>query len=72
MAIKTAHTIEFIVKGNDFFVANLDDGGIRVGMVGGVCYNLIRDNALFGVAANCSNEADAESCFDLCVENYGL
>ena len=39
MARKHAHTTEFIVKTEDYFTAHLDDGGVRIGFVGGTCFD---------------------------------
>ena len=35
-----AHTTEFIAKTEDYFTAHLDDGGVRIGFIGGTCFDI--------------------------------
>ena len=63
-----AHIDNFIVKGNDFFVAYLDSGFIRVGMVAERSVDIPPGHAFFDIASCVSNEEGAEDVFDSLVE----
>lgn len=58
------HTTEFIVDGVDFFVAMTDLPGVRVGMVGGTCFDIPRGHAYHDRICECGNEQHAEAYFD--------
>lgn len=62
------HTISFIVDGYDYFVANTDDGGARVGLKGETCLQIPADHELIGDFRACKTEHDAEALFDRCAE----
>ena len=40
-----AHTTEFIAKNEDYFTAHLDDSGVRIGFIGGTCFDIPPGNA---------------------------
>jgi len=65
---RRAHTTDFIVKGRDFFSAHLDTGGVRIGMVGGVCFDIPKGHAYYERCVECSCEVEIESHFDACME----
>ncbi|KVN90984.1 hypothetical protein WJ70_18015 [Burkholderia ubonensis] len=52
------------MKSTDFFVAHLDDGGVRVGMAGGRCYDVPAGHAYVSHICECSTERDAEDYFN--------
>lgn len=54
----------FIVNGADYFVANLDNGGVRVGLVGGECISFREDHKYHAEVCAITNEVDAEAFFD--------
>jgi hypothetical protein len=64
MAKRSNHTTTFIVKGEDYFVANLDNGGVRLGMVGGSYFDIPAGHAWFARLIECNNEVEAKSYFD--------
>lgn len=57
-------TTEFIVDGEDFFVALTDAPGVRVGTVGGVCYDIPAGHTLYQRICESASERDAEDRFD--------
>lgn len=61
---KHGHTTTFIVKGADFFAAHLDNGGVRLGMVGGDCFDIPAGHAWYARIAELTNEKDTEDYFD--------
>lgn len=60
---------QFVVQGPDFFVAKTDMPGVRIGMVGGTCFDIPAGHAYHDRLMECTNENDAEEYFD---ELYGL
>ena len=62
-------TTQFIVNGVDFFVALIDMPGVRVGMVGGTCFDIPQGHAYYDRLTECADEQQAEEYFD---ELYGL
>lgn len=60
----TARISTFIVNGADYFVANLDDGGVRVGLVGGECISFSEGHKYRAEVCAITNESDAEAFFD--------
>lgn len=53
------HTTNFLFKNADYFIAQLDDGGIRIGMVGNYCTDIPADHAMFSKVAECGARGDA-------------
>lgn len=64
MTTMTARIATFIVDGSDYFVANLNDGGVRVGLVGGDCISFHKDHKYHAEVFAITNEVDAEAFFD--------
>lgn len=58
-----AHTIEILIPGEDFFVARLDTGGVRVGLKRAKCADFPADSVLGAAALVISSEAEAEEFF---------
>ena len=61
---RRAHVTEFVVDGLDFFVAKTDMPGVRVGMVGGTCFDIPAGHAYHDRIVECVTESDAEDYFD--------
>lgn len=68
MAKKSAHTTTFLVDGTDYFAANLDTGGIRVGLKGAACIDIPAGHKLFAAAAAITTEVEADEFFS---NNFG-
>ena len=64
MTTMTSRIATFIVDGSDYFVANLDDGGVRVGLVGGGCISFHKGHKYHAEVCAITNEVDAEAFFD--------
>ena len=63
-----AHTTEIIVDGSDYFVANLDNGGIRLGAFDFCAIDLPATHSFFDLVSSVSSEDEAEAAFDTLVE----
>ena len=61
---RRAHTTAFILDGRDYFAAHLDNGGVRLGMIGNIAYDIPRGHAWFDRIAEIQNEQEAEDYFD--------
>lgn len=66
-----AHTTNFIVNGNEYFSANLDNGGVRIGLVGCVAYDFPAGHAKFDRAATLTSEDEVEAMVDEAFAEYG-
>jgi hypothetical protein len=42
-----ATTTTFITKTDDYFTAHLDNGGVRIGFVGGTCFDVPAGHAYY-------------------------
>lgn len=62
-------TKSFIFEGNDFFVAIVDSGHIRIGMIGDRSIDLPPGHKFFNDCLNLKNEEETENLFDILVEN---
>lgn len=51
-----AHTTEFIAKTEDYFTAHLNDGGVRIGFIGGDCFDIPAGHAYYDRIAEASPE----------------
>lgn len=60
-----ARIYSFIVHGNDYFIANLEGGGVRVGLIGCECYDFPASHNMHGVAIGLTAEAQAEELHDM-------
>ena len=54
----------FIVNGEDYFIAEVDDGRLRVGLRSVVSVDLPENHEFFDMAACAKYETEAESIFD--------
>lgn len=61
------HISSFILNGLDYFVANLVEGGVRVGMVGSDAFDFPAGHPRYALALALSDEAAAEEFFDECM-----
>jgi hypothetical protein len=68
---RRGHTTQFIVDGIDHFVALTDLPGVRVGMVGGPCFDIPQGHAYYDRVCECATEQDAENYFDELVSFNG-
>ncbi|AVS67879.1 hypothetical protein C8245_21365 [Paracidovorax avenae] len=59
-----ARTTAFLFRDADYFSAHLNDGGVRIGIVGGVCYDLPAGHAYHARAAEASARATVEDLHD--------
>lgn len=57
---------EFLVKGNEYYAAKLDNGSVRVGWIDACAYDLPEGHRFFILANGIRTEADAEIIFDYC------
>lgn len=58
-----AHTTNIIAENNEYFIANLDNGGIRFGMFDVCMFDFQPHHAEYAAVA-ALNLADAENLFD--------
>jgi hypothetical protein len=63
-------TCELIIDGRDYFVARLDNGGVRVGMVGGNAFDIPEDHDVFEDCIVIRDEDAAEKAFDRLMIRY--
>jgi len=61
MAIR--HIVDFIVDG-EYFVANVDDGRVRVGLIGIMSVDIPAHHPLYNQALEAVDVQDAEDLFD--------
>ena len=64
----TADTTTFIVNGTEYFSANLNNGNIRIGVVGLPAIDLPKGHKFFEMAASAANENEVEAAFDQMIE----
>ena len=64
------HTTAFIVDGRDYFAAHLDNGGARVGLVGGVAFDFPASHDTYAWIISLATEDEAETLFDVCCGTY--
>lgn len=62
------HTTKFLVKGTSYFVAHLNNGGIRIGMTGCRSVDIPIDHAFYDLATTLTNEEEAEYIFDALID----
>lgn len=62
-----AHTTTIICDTGDYFAAHLDNGGVRIGMVGGVCHDVPAGHSSYDAIA-AANDETVESIFDSLIE----
>ncbi|KWO88641.1 hypothetical protein WM32_09360 [Burkholderia ubonensis] len=55
---------EFLFNNDDYFVARTDMPGVRIGMVGGICFDIPTGHAYHDRVREIENAADAEEMFD--------
>lgn len=44
---KRAHTVNFLFKNEDYMTATLDNGGVRIGFIGGIMFDVPKGHAYF-------------------------
>lgn len=60
-----AHITNFLFKSSDYFVAMLDNAGIRIGLVGDYCTDIPAGHAMFSKVAECGARGDASEVEEL-------
>lgn len=73
MSISTTRagtTTAFIIDGRDYFASHLDNGGARVGMVGGQAFDFPVAHPTFAEVVALKSEEEAEALFDACCALY--
>lgn len=56
-----ANTTDFIFKGADYFVAILDHGGVRIGLVESYATDFPADHEMFNMVVACGQSGDEEA-----------
>ena len=64
-----AHTTNMIVDGDDFFVAMLTSGAVRVGMFSERSVDIPEGHKFFNISVSATTEEEAEIIFDRLVED---
>lgn len=59
-----AHTTTFLFNDGDYFTAHLDNGGVRIGMVGGTCYDVPPGHAYYDRVIEAETRKDVEDYHD--------
>lgn len=59
-----AHTTTFLFNDGDYFVAMLDDGGVRIGLTGVTCYDIPKGHAWFDRVCEADTRAWVEELHD--------
>ena len=63
-----ASTTTFIVNGTEYFSANLNNGNIRIGLVGLPAIDIPKGHKFFEMAASVANENEVEVAFEQMIE----
>lgn len=61
---RRGHTTAFIVDGADYFSAHLDNGGVRIGLVGSVAYDIPAGHTDYARAVAAADESAVEVMVD--------
>lgn len=67
----TATTTDFILNGNEYFAANLNNGWVRVGLTGYIAYDFPPGHPKFSRVALITTEDEAENIVDESFMAYG-
>lgn len=67
-----AHTTKFLFKGTDYFVAMLDHGGVRIGLVSTYATDFPADHEMFEMVVACGKSGDEEAVEQLSDEIYAI
>ncbi len=59
-----AHTTTIFVDTKDYIAADLDDGGVRIGLYGRTCFELPATHDLYNAVKECKTSDDVEEIFD--------
>ena len=59
-----AHTVKFLFQDSDYFVATTDEPGVRIGIVGGTCYDIPRGHAYYDRVCEAATRRDVEEYHD--------
>lgn len=67
-----ANITNFIFKGSDYFVAMLDHGGVRIGLVESYATDFPADHEMFEKVVACGVSGDADAVEALSDEIYSI
>lgn len=67
-----ANITDFIFKGADYFVAMLDHGGVRIGLVESYATDFPADHEMFDMVVACGQSGDEEAVEKLSDEIYSI
>lgn len=59
-----AHTTNFLFNDGNYFTAMTDDGSVRIGIVGGTCYDIPAGHAWFVRVAEADSRVAVEDLHD--------
>lgn len=68
--MKRGHITEFLFKGAEYFVAMLDNGGVRIGMVDGHMTDVPQEHEAFAAIVTCGKSGDADAVEHLADETH--
>lgn len=66
------HITDFLLKGEDYFIARLDNGGVRIGMAGCYSTDFPENHEMFSVVVDCARDADIVELERLSDEIYSI
>ena len=67
-----ANITHFIFKGSDYFVAMLDHGGVRIGLVESYATDFPADHDMFEMVVACGNSGNQKTVEALSDEIYSI
>lgn len=70
--MKRGHITEFLFKGSDYFVAMLDNGGVRIGMVGDYATDFPAGHEMLTMVIECGKAGDAATVEQLSDEIHSI
>lgn len=65
-----AHTTKFLFQDGDYFTALTDQNGVRIGIVGGTCFDIPRGHAYFDRIAESTSRVEVEDLHDELTSTY--
>lgn len=65
-----AHTTTFLFNDGEYFTANLDNGGVRIGLVGCNCHDIPAGHAWFARVAEATTRREVEDLHDELTSAY--
>ena len=65
-----SHTTTFLFRSDDYFTALTDRDEVRIGFIGGTCFNTPRGHAYYDRICEASTAAEVESYHDELMSAY--